>query len=564
MMQSDSTSITQQNVPVVLRDGTVLRAIVIRPADDIPAPVILIRTPYPPESAVRYEIDTLDLAKRRFVLVVVSARGTGASEGTFEPWFHDAMDGADTIQWCAEQRWSSGRIASLGSSYVAHTQLFAAGSGHPALRAMALRVVPGDPYDVTYSNGAMNLGSSLFWALGMASAEIARRHARGEDVAAAQMEWLSTMRQFPQILRTMPLTDIPVLDEYFPIWRAWLEHPVPDEYWEQRMIAVRPSVPSITVAGWHDIFLNGGLREFAKEPRHLASRLIIGPWSHAASSSALGDIDYGYDASPQAVGLDTELIAFVATHLSDEAMTDEGPAVKAFLTGANRWAEFDTWPPTGADDLCLYLGPGTLTTTASLDDESWSEFKYDPRDPVPTLGGAILTTVGDSARMSGSIDQRDLDDRADIVRFLTNSLVADLEVVGPVRLVLHAATSAVDTDWTARLIDVHPDGTAYNLTDGIVRAQFRDPAHPQLLRPGTPHEFVVDLGAIGHVFRQGHRVRLDVSSSNFPRYDRNPGTGETSLTAHESNAVIGDQTIFHDGIRPSRLFLPITSSAPKL
>lgn len=554
-----TSTTTQYDVPVPMPDGTVLRAVVVRPVTDDPVPVVLVRSPYPLADA-RFEVDLMGLAARGLALVLVSLRGTGASEGTFRPWRDDAADGVATIAWCARQPWSDGRVATLGRSYVAHTQLYAAGGAPPALRAMVTGVVPTDPRLLTYTGGALNLGSTLAWAAGMAGVNLGRRAAAGEDVSALQDAWGRLMGGFPDAYATTPLTDVPVLDELFPAWREWLEHPDDDDHWRALELPDRPAVPTFVVAGWHDIFRDGSLREFAREPRHPASRLVVGPWSHGAPNRSLGDVDHGAAASGAAIGLDGQLLDFLAAHLRDDAPGDAGPTpVSVFVTGADEWTQHASWPPP-ATDTHLHLHPGRLSADAPAADVEPSRFTFDPHDPVPTLGGANLMPTGEAAGMCGSVDQRPLDARTDVLRFVGDALAEPVTVIGPVRLTLHAATSAADTDWTAKLVDVHPDGTALNVVDGVLRARHRDPAHPTLLPAGEVHELVVELGAVGHRFRAGHRIRLDVSSSNFPRFDRNPGTGAPGGTTPASAFVVAHQQVRHDAAHPSRLTLPVVPS----
>ena len=549
-------TLTQYDVPVPMPDGTLLDAVVVRPVTDAPVPVLLVRSPYP-LADLRFEVDLTGVVARGLALVTVSLRGTGASQGTFHPWRDDERDGAETIAWCAQQPWADGRVVTMGRSYVAHTQLYAAGGAPSALRAMVTGVVPSDPRDLTYTGGALNLGSSLGWAAGMAGNALGRRAAAGEDVTDLQQAWGRLIGGFPAAFWTTPLTDVPVLDELFPAWREWAEHADDDAHWQALRLPDRPALPTFTVAGWHDLFRDGSLREFAREPRHPASRLVVGPWSHGGAGRSLGDVDHGPTASGAAIGLDAQLLDFLVTHLGDDAPPPPAAPVSVFVTGADEWTQHATWPPPGTVDTDLHLHTGRLAAAPATGDQQPSRFTFDPRDPVPTRGGATLLPTGEGAGMCGSVDQRPLDARTDVLRFVGDPLDAPLTVLGPVRLTLHAATSAADTDWTAKLVDVHPDGTALNIADGILRARHRDPAHPALLPPDVPHELVVELGAVGHRFRPGHRVRLDVSSSNFPRFDRNPGTGAPAASVAETDYVTAQQQVLHDAAHPSRLTLPV-------
>lgn len=570
-------TLTEYDVPIPMRDGTMLRAIVSRPADGQPAPVVLARTPYPiAESSA--EIDAMGLARRGLVFVIQSVRGTGNSDGEFEPGLHEGKDGFDTIAWCAAQPWSNGRVGTIGRSYLAMSQVLAAAERPPALRAMALDVVSDDPYEVRYVGGALGLGSAMGWAVAMSGVSIGRCEAAGEDMTADRAVWLAAMNDMARTYRTTPLADVGGLERHMPGWLELLEHPLRDQWW-QRQTGPEPDpnempIPRIVVAGWFDLFLEGSLREFLRGERHPASRLIVGPWSHTSARAALGDAYYGAGASAPAAGLDALRSDFLLEQLTKDdsaraARASVPPAESAparpgrarlFVMGANKWRDFETWPPRPQRTLRLYLhGEGVLSTEPPGADAAPSTFTFDPRDPVPTLGGNNLLAWNDAMGSTGQCDQRRLDGRTDVLRFVSEPVAADVDVVGPVRLTLFASTSAADTDWTGKLVDVYPDGRALNVVDSIVRARYREPGREALLEPDRPHEFVLELGSTAQRFAAGHRIRLDVSSSNFPKFDRNPGTGGSSATTPESAFVEARQAIFHDPRNPSRLELPVVA-----
>ena len=553
-------SLTEHDVPVPMRDGAILRAIVTRPADGRPAPVVLVRTPYPLAES-RAEIDAIGVAQRGLVLVLQSVRGTGRSDGEFSPWIHEAEDGFDSIAWCSALPWSDGNVATLGRSYLAQAQVLAAGERPAALRAMALDVVGDDPYEVQWRNGALGLGASLGWSVAMAGISLERAEARGEDVRAERSVWLAAMNDMPAVYRRTPLADFGGLERHMPGWLDLLAHPTRDAWWQAAVPPEREPLPTIIVAGWHDLFIAGSLRQFAIAARNAASRLIVGPWSHTSAQSALGDVYYGAMASAAAQGLDARRLDFLDAHLRG-ADTGRG-GVHLFVMGANQWRDFDSWPPAPSRDLELFLRPGgrlaegPAGAAADGGEVQPSTFVFDPRDPVPTVGGANLMAWADAMDGSGACDQRQLDGRADILRFATEPLGDAFEVIGSVRLTLFAATSAVDTDWTGKLVDVYPDGRAFNVVDSIVRARLRDASHEAPLQPDRPHEFTFELGPTAQRFAAGHRIRLDISSSNFPRFDRNPGTGGSSATAPEATFISARQSVFHDAAHPSRLTLPV-------
>lgn len=554
-------TLTEHDVPVPLRDGTVLRAVVTRPADGAPAPVLLMRSPYPLEGA-RFDVDPWGVLRRGLVLVRVSHRGTGASDGDFEPWRDDAADGADAIAWCAAQPWSSGDVVTYGRSYLAQTQLYAASERPPALRGMGLGVCPGDPYDVVHQGGALLLGSSLGWALAQAGGGLARAVARGDEAPEALARWRTAMADFDAIVVGDGTADLPreVLDVGLPSWRAWVDHPVRDEWWSERALPAREAVPSFYVGGWHDIFVRGTLAQFERS-RHPASSLVVGPWGHGPALASLGEVHHGPEADALGLGLEAEMLDALARWARAEPgapAADDRP-VRLFVMGAGRWFATTSWPPPESRDRTYFLhGDGRLAAESPEVGAPPVTYVHDPADPVPTVGGPNLFLRGEAAYGTGSWDQRAKDARPDVVRFETPPLEADLDVVGVVRLSLVASTSALDTDWCATLVDVHPDGRALNVVDGVVRARFAtSDARERLLEPDVAHRLEIEVGPTAQRFAAGHRVRVDVASSNHPRFDVNPGTGGTWAGTPRAEHVVAHQRVHVDHDAASYLTLPV-------
>jgi putative CocE/NonD family hydrolase len=334
-----------------------------------------------------------------------------------------------------------------------------------------------------------------------------------------------------------------------------------------------PELPALTIGGWFDIFLRGTLDNWKALPQHPRSRLVIGPWGHIHRGSALGEIDYGNSASGIINDLMAQQLGFLAEILEPVpaqpsplpsppgfATGEPGrPPIRLFAMGANRWRETTSWPPPEARVTDLYLHPsGGLSPAPPSADAPPEGFVFDPLHPVPTIGGANLMSTSEGAYQVGPWDQSPLDARTDILRFQTPPLEADVEVVGPLSVTLWAATSAVDTDWTAKLIDVWPDGRAINVADGILRARYHAGTERiDYPAPDEPREYVIDLIATAQLFAAGHRIRVDVSSSNFPRFDVNPGNGGQMADVPKSEYMTARQTIFLDAERPSRISLPI-------
>jgi putative CocE/NonD family hydrolase len=353
-----------------------------------------------------------------------------------------------------------------------------------------------------------------------------------------------------------------------------LDHPGADEYWATFDIESkhhRIEVPAYHLTGWYDTLLNGTLRNFAGLRANAANgtarrnqRLVVGPWTHSQPTqrSTIGDVDFGPSAVFSAQQLRLRWFRYwlygpAAARPEDRAAV-EGPPVRIFVMGANVWRDEQAWPLARATATSFFLqsggkanssaGDGALTTTAPAGGQPADRFVYDPWNPVPT---------GSSGGYSRSpADQSAVENRPDVLVYSTAPLTSDLEVTGPVSLTLWVASSAPDTDFTGKLVDVFPDGTARALTDGIRRARYRlDRRTPTLLKPGEPAELTIDLGATSNLFRAGHRIRLDVSSSNFPRFDRNPNTG--GVFGEETELRCAVQTVLHDGRHPSRLVLPV-------
>ncbi|MBX6386632.1 MAG: CocE/NonD family hydrolase [Microbispora sp.] len=517
---SPLTVTVEHDTPMPMRDGTILRGTVHRPAEGGPFPTLLMRSPYGEES---FRTAPVTPALRAgFAVVLQHCRGRGTSDGEFRPWVDEGADGHDTIAWITAQPWSNGEVVMSGHSYLAGCALQAAATRPPGLKAVVASMTPHDFYDgLKYHGGAFALGSALNW--GALQAMLGLRHAAeaGEDVAAI----LRVVSDQDTAARTLPVSDIPGI----PWWRDWTTHVERDAYWQDLAETLRHDrieVPVMHVAGWFDLFLAGTLENH----RRLGGPLVIGPWSHIApGATGAGRLFFGSAASAQAIGLEQRQLAFLKGE-------DTGPAVKIFVMGDDVWRDEETWPLARAVETPYYFHADGLLSPEPPTGREPATFTFDPRDPVPTVGGPTL--LPDPTNV-GPQDQRDVERRLDVLCYSTEVLASDVEVTGPVSVTLHAETSAASTDWTAKLVDVYPDGRAMSVIDGIVRVH--EPA-------GT---FTIDLVATSQVFKAGHRIRVEVSSSNFPRFDRNPGTGRLDTT--EAGLVVQHQKVFPD----SYITLPI-------
>lgn len=549
------------DVEIAMRDGTILRADIWRPDRAGPHPTLLQRFPYDKRAALASVVfaglEPIRAAAAGFAVVIQDSRGRFASDGTFTPFTQEANDGADTVAWIASQGFSNGRVGMYGVSYGGATQLLAASRSPRALRAIAPHMTGADPYCWFYEGGAFRLGFALWWAANsFARTELARRGATSWGDGTEE-ELDAIVRHPWSAFRHLPLTGHGVLDRLVPAYSEWLAHPTRDDYWAAFPTPEswgRPSCPALHVGGWDDLFLRGTLRNHAA----LGGSLVVGPWAHAVPYDTVGEVEYGPDAAQAAIDLNGLQLDWFRRHLAGEQVAEQAP-VRLFFAGINRWRDESEWPPARAKPTVFHLrSGGRLSNEPPGADEPADTFSYDPRDPVPTVGGATFLPGLYVARHAGPRDQSAVATRPDVLTYMSEPFGRPTEIVGDLTFVLHAATSAADTDWTAKVVLVDVHGIARGLADGIVRARYRDgtgAARP--IDPGSAHEVVIDVGAKAVVVAAGARIGVQISSSNFPKYDRNPNHGGEIATATERDFVVARQTVFHDAARPSRLILPI-------
>lgn len=567
------------DVPVRMRDGTVLRADVYRPDAGGKFPILLKRTPYDKSVAARRTIylDPIRAASHGYAVVIQDVRGRYASDGDFSPFFQEMDDGYDTVEWCAGQPYSSGRVGMFGRSYHGATQWLAACRTPPALHAIYPGITASDYHEGwTYQGGAACWGFLISWTTNALALDNFAKLSRDRGFSSDVRQRLArAVNDLDRGFRFLPLREYPHLrDGLAPYFYDWLAHPSADDYWRPVKIEDhhgRIRVAAFNAGGWFDIFLKGTLRNFtgmrARGPREVRNRqrLIIGPWHHTAPfPSVSGSTYFGKDAGEVAVDLPGTLIRWYDHWLKDE---DNGivtePPVQLFIMGKNFWRRESDWPLPQTQVTRYYLHSdgraNTLGGDGRLDrevpgSEPPDAYMYDPRDPVPSCGGGLCCY--DYFVVGGCYDQRPIEARSDVLCYTSAALEQDLEVTGPVTATLFAVSSAADTDFTAKLVDVCPCGCARNLADGIVRARYRESlSTPSLLEPGAAYRYEVDLVATANVFRRGHRIRVEISSSNFPRFDRNPNTGREIAGEAELRPAL--QTVLHDAAHPSYISLPI-------
>jgi putative CocE/NonD family hydrolase len=569
--------IAEHNVAMPMRDGTLLRADIYRPAQGGPFPALLVRTPYGEQSAraapVRPAMDA------GFAVVLQYCRGTGTSDGDFTPFESEADDGVDSVEWCARQDWCDGRVGMWGASYVGMVQLAAAVHAPPALKCLLPIVTPADYYGgLAYRQGAFQLGQLLGWYTMKSAQTLGYRAMAGDDVAADGPALAAHAANIAAHYRYLPARDMPAVSRIIPGWQRWLDHERHDEYWRELSYGARRhrvTTPALHVGGWFDLFLGGTLDNYrtlrssaATEHARSHQALIVGPWTHGDQTGTAGELHFGLASSAQAIGLEQLQIGFLRTFIDDEPRERGALRVKLFVMGDNVWRDEDDWPLARTAWTRWYLhAGGILSADAPPPAAPASTYRYDPADPVPTAGGPTLIPASNDGLvswMAGPRDQRAIEARPDVLSFTSEVLAEDLEVTGPLAVTLHAATSAADTDFTARLVDVWPDGRAIGIADGIVRARYRDgTGQPAPITPGQVYEYSIDLIATSQAFKAGHRVRVDIASSNFPCFDRNPGNGAPTATATERDFVVAEQTICHDAAHPSSITLPVIPRTAK-
>jgi len=414
----------------------------------------------------------------------------------------------------------------------------------------------------TYQGGAFELGFNLHWTLiFLATGELARAIGKGEADAAEFGALIAAIDENDALFERLPLTDVPLLEKFAPYYRDWLDHPSYDDYW--KAIAPKEShskitIPTLNIGGWYDLFLGGTIANFVAM-KQKGAQLLIGPWAHGATTGWFSDRSYGFLANYAAIDPTGIHVRWFDHYLKgiDNGVEAAAP-VRLFIMGIDQWRDEQDWPLPDTRFTPYYLRAGGALSTEVPGDENPSSYDYDPADPVPTCGGPTFLPGLFIGANAGPRDQRAIDGRADVLTFQTEPLAKDTEVTGPVELVLYVSSSARDTDFTGKLVDVHPDGRAEHLTDGILRARYRNSmSAPELLTPGEVYELHVDLWATANVFRAGHRIRLDVSSSNFPRFDRNTNTGETVATDTADAVVVAANRVYHDTDHPSHVILPL-------
>jgi uncharacterized protein len=574
-----TATLIERDVEVPMRDGVILRADIYRPSGVTePLPVLLERTPYDKGYYLTsgMPLDPLRAAERGYVVVIQDVRGRFASDGEFYSFVNEADDGYDSVEWCAAQSWCDGVVGMYGSSYMGATTWQAAVASPPHLKAIAPSQASSDYFEGrSYRGGTPELGSLLTTAfLALAPGSVGRLPIDGARKRELLRELRGLVDNLDETAATWPLRELANgwPDGFLAYLHDWLTHRVRDGYWEAIGLDGRYEslmVPVLHLTSWFDSFLDGTLHNYESvaEQTDIAQRLVIGPWTHHVPMSALlgsarvGDLNCGLGSM---LDFDAVQLSWFDLWLKGIAETRVNAPVRLFVMGSNRWRDEQVWPPPSAPErwfLASSHGANSLAGDGKLTPElpevaSRDSFTYDPRAPVPTLGGAHV--MANTSHPPGSFDQRAVERRPDVLVYTSSPLENELEVIGWIRARLFVASSAVDTDFTAKLVDVHADGTAMNVCDGVLRLSLREAqttASPY--EPGTLIAIDVQLSATAYAFAKGHSIRLEVSSSNFPRFEPNLNTG---LTAYESaTTVVASQDVFSGSDHASHIELPVST-----
>lgn len=542
------------DVPVPMRDGTILRADIIWPTGDGPFPVLLERTPYGKDERVIVGLDPIDAARAGYIVVCQDTRGSGKSEGEWVPLKFEREDGYDTIAWAAALPKSNGKVGTYGGSYTGSTQWSSAIAGAPALAAMAPMVTWNDPENgVYFRGGAVELGLNASWSLFASLAHFFNVYP--PDVALSKAaQAVADIDNIKERFWELPSAAQPfVLDLEMPdlgVARALEDRSTVEESRVAGNLD-NVSVPSLNISGWYDIFAQGTIDNYTQTRSHgTTARLIMGPWHHTslipnASRGEVGEVNFGISALTPG----GERISKIHLDWYDHWL-DVGPATAAhesgvliFVMGSNQWRAEPDWPLGRAVNTSLYLGKDHALTWQANRSESESTFTYDPATPAMTRGGNLMMSAD---YIAGPFDQREAESRDDVLVFTTRPLEQDTEITGRISATLFAATDGPSTDWVVRLCEVDVDGVSRNIVEGVTRVY---------TEPGRIDEVTVDLWSTSILIKKSHQLRIHVTSSNFPRWDRNFNTGEFPSTGTDMR--VAHQRILNGGNYPSRVDLPV-------
>lgn len=560
--------IVEKNVMVTMGDGISLATDIYRSKDAVLQPVLVARTPYNKD---HFSADQIGhFLKAGYAVVIQDVRGRFASGGFFNPHADETKDGVEMFKWVSEQSWSNGTIGTFGGSYLGGTQWLPARENPPALKAMIPEVTFSDMYEGNTHPGGAKVLHDLRWTAGMIEDIITRRRAAGEDIPVnLELPDVNT------VLTDLPLAGHPLIKKYGSFYHEWLNHPTKGAYWDN----ISPNtgygnitVPALNISGWYDIFVWGTLQNYRGMKDNGGSaiaqnsqKLIIGPWTHSNFTGIYPEHSFGDESSSNAIQMDETKVRWYDRWLKGiENGIDKEDPVMIFVMGINEWRTEKDYPLPDTKYRSYYLhsngsantlyGDGVLSTDPPKQQPS-DVFVYDPMNPVPTVGGQVILPGENSM---GIRDQQEVEKREDVLVYTTPVLDKAVEVTGNIELKLYVSSSAPDSDFTGKLVDVYPDGRAMILTNGVLRARYhKSLEEAELLKPDKVYEITINLLATSNVFLPGHRIRLEVSSSNFPQYNRNSNTGGHIPDETADQYRPAKNRVYHDEKYQSVLILPI-------
>ena len=546
--------VTDKKIMIPMRDGVRLAADVYRPEESGRYPVIVIRTPYGRANKKQFIPEIAGVfASQGFVVVSQDCRGKLDSEGEFYPYTNEAIDGHDTFEWAGKQEWSNGNVGTFGLSYWGSTQWLGSIYGSNHLKTMIPIVTSQSLYKRWMYKGIFRLNDVFVW------------HYQNSDrnlISGKEIDWSQYVSHLPLIEADSNM------EKDLPFYNDWIQHATPDDYWEKinvenRMNDIKAS--ALIVGGWYDYYLEHAIDDFNRmrkqsgSPEARQSRLLIGPWLHTTKSK-FEDRDFGKNAGfPQQMKYFIDWYRYWLT--DEEPEFDDDKPIKIFVMGKNEWRNESEWPLAQTQWTPFYLhsqgkantrnGNGSLHLRSPLAEPN-DRFDYDPLNPAPSIGG---TSIYGKAT-PGPVDQTAVEQRTDVLVYTSDPLPKDTEVTGPIKLELFASSSAVDTDFVATLADVDSSGKSINLRTGAIRARYRNSYdQPEFLEKDKVYKFDITIGATSNLFKKGHRIRLQLTSSYFPEMGRNLNTGAPIGLTKE--VITAHQTILHNSQYPSRLILPV-------
>lgn len=556
--EANGEMIIEKNIMINSRDGCALATDIYRPKLIEKYPALVARTPYD-KNQMSHSV--APYVEAGYAVIIQDVRGRFASEGCFYPYAFEVSDALDLYNWISNQEWYSGNIGTFGGSYLGGTQLLPAGKSPEDLKAMIPEITFDNFYSGCAYQGGVKVMHDLVWTVRSIIPDILNRK--------------NTQAQLPTVddaLNQLPLADHETIRKFGSYYHDWLEHPTDGPFWQETSPSSsyeRIKAPALHISGWYDIFVPSTLNNYlamktragSKQARQ-NTRLIMGPWTHLDFSGRFTDFSFGENSSEDAIDLVNLKINWFDYWLKNQGEL-KGAPVKLFVMGSNKWRDEDEWPLSNATYSSYYLNSGGSANSLYGDGllqveipekEAKDQYIFDPFDPVSTVGGqVILPDI-----VSGPADQQFIEQRNDLLVYTSPVLTEPLEVIGEIVLKLYVSSDCLDTDFTAKLVDVFPDGRAMNLTDGVLRARYRDSfKEPQLMNPHEVYELTIDVGATANVFLPGHKIRIEVSSSNFPKFSRNSNSGKAVFDEKACDYQKATNTIYHGGNKLSRLLLPI-------